>query len=258
LPNTPGFIPSPDFVFITVTQALPRWVVGVVLAAITLSGLVLLSSVCLAISPLVTRNVVAGLDEAAQQRWAHVITGLYLALSIVGMAYAGTLIVTLNNLFYFGIVQFLPGFAAALCLSRIGAGCCRRHVCRVGHGFRPVWGRVDTGGINAGLIGLALNAGVMLALGRAFPRQGGAAFRNACAGRAGGSKTRPHRLYPFIQKIHHRAQARLVLMIGMEDEPVAAFLFKFFQTRRNRPRDRRDRWGTIPARPPPAPPASAP
>jgi hypothetical protein len=70
---------------------------------------------------------------------------------------------------------------------------------------------VDTGGINAGLIGLALNAGVMLALGRAFPRKVGAAFRNACADRAGGSKTRPHRLYPFIQKTTTAAQARLVL-----------------------------------------------
>jgi SSS family solute:Na+ symporter len=72
---------------------LPRWVVGVVLAAITLSGLVLLSSVCLAISPLVTRNVVAGLDEPPSSV-GRVVTGLYLALSIVGMAYAGTLIVT--------------------------------------------------------------------------------------------------------------------------------------------------------------------
>lgn len=166
--------PAPDFVFITTAQALlPPWLVGVVLAAITLSGLVLLASVCLAISPLVTRNVVVGLDEPAQQRWANVVTGLYLLLSIIGMTLAGKLIVTLNNLFYFGIVQFIPGFVAALCLARVGAGAIIGGlVAGWALAFGLYFAGVDVYGVNVGLVGLMLNAAVMLGLAAVWPRRG--------------------------------------------------------------------------------------
>jgi SSS family solute:Na+ symporter len=42
-----------------------------------------LCGVCLAIGPLVTRNIIAGLAEGRQRRWATFVIALYLALSIL-------------------------------------------------------------------------------------------------------------------------------------------------------------------------------
>ncbi|MEA1672743.1 sodium:solute symporter family protein [Nitrospirillum sp. BR 11163] len=165
--------PQPDFVFITTAQALlPEWVVGVVLATITLSGLVLLSSVCLAISPLVTRNIVSGLNEAGQRRWAKVVTALYILLSIIGTEVSGKFIVTLNNIFYFGIAQSLPAFFAALFLPRVRASAV---ILGMAAGYATAFwiylAAVDVGGLNAGLVGLVLNTAVMLTAAALHPRR---------------------------------------------------------------------------------------
>lgn len=166
--------PEPDHVFLTTAQALlPGWLLGVVLAGVTLSGLVLLSTVCLAIGSLVTRNVVSGLGNASQQRWAKIVTAIYLLLSIIGTEGSGRLMATMNNLIYFGIVQTVPGLVAALAMRRVPAIAVIAGIL-VGDlvAFSAFATGADFGGINSGLIGLVPNTLVMLAIAAARPRRG--------------------------------------------------------------------------------------
>ncbi|WP_179505906.1 MULTISPECIES: sodium:solute symporter family transporter [unclassified Sphingomonas] len=166
---------KPDFVFLAAAQhLLPGWAMGVVMAAVVLAGLVILSSVCLAIAPLITRNLVPGLDGAAQQGWAKAITALFIALSAAGALAQVPLLATLNTVFYFGIVQTLPGFLAALWTGRAGArgviaGIAVAAVFILAARFTG-W---SLGGINPGLIGLVLNALVLALCTWAWPRRDG-------------------------------------------------------------------------------------
>lgn len=171
-------VPRPDFVFLAVAMALlPGWVVGLVMAAVVLSGLMILSSVCLAIAPLFTRNLVPGLGNRAQQGWSKAVIAVFLALSILATQAKVPLIATLNNVFYFGIVQTLPGFVGALLVARMPA---RGVLAGIGAaGVFIVWVRlagVSPGGINPGLIGLAINALVVAACTALWPREGGRAI----------------------------------------------------------------------------------
>lgn len=168
-------VPQPDFVFVAVAQALlPGWVVGLVMAAVVLAGLVILSSVCLAIGPLVTRNLVPGLPPATQQHAAKAVIAVFIVLAAAGAEARVPLIATLNTVFYFGIVQTLPGFVAMLLAPRVSAraliaGIAGAAVLIVGLRL----GAVPLGGVNPGLPGLALNAVVVAAWTRLAPRRDG-------------------------------------------------------------------------------------
>lgn len=187
--------PVPDYVFLSTAGALlPEWAVGIVMAAVALSGLVILSSVCLAIGPLVTRNVVPGLGGDAQQRWAKIVIALFLALSLWSAEGSATLMATLNNLFYFGIVQTFPGFVAALLLPRVPA---RAVIGGIVAGDGLVLALrlsgTDPGGINIGLLGLLLNIAAMAATSLIAPRRDGvsvlARLRARSAGQARGARS---------------------------------------------------------------------
>ena len=87
---------------------------------------------------------------------------LYLLLSIFGAATSSQLLVTMNNLFYFGITQSLPGMLGILFMRRLRP-------------FAIIAGIIlgDTvailiyqlnlpvGGVNAGFVGLLLNFAVV-------------------------------------------------------------------------------------------------
>lgn len=166
---------KPDFVFLAAAQhVLPGWATGVVMAAVVLAGLVILSSVCLAIAPLITRNLVPGLDGAAQQRWARGVTALFIALSAAGAMAQVPLLATLNTVFYFGIVQTLPGFLAALWTGRAGArGVIAGMAAAALFILAARLAGWSLGGLNPGLLGLLLNAGVLALCTRAWPRRDG-------------------------------------------------------------------------------------
>lgn len=170
-----GIVPHvPDYVFLaTASTLLPRWLVGVVMAAVVLSGLVVLSSVCLAIGPLFARNLVPGLNSQAQQRWSRIIIALFIIFSLVAAEMSVPLIATLNNIFYFGIVQTLPGFVAAMLLPRVPA---RAVIAGIIAGDAFVLNarltQVNLGGINPGLIGLCVNGAMMAMIAAAWPRIG--------------------------------------------------------------------------------------
>src|SRR6201996_1224756 len=61
---------------------LPPPLTGLVLAAAALSALVVLTATCLAIGPLVTRNLMPGLGNSQQRGWSQLVMALYLLLSI--------------------------------------------------------------------------------------------------------------------------------------------------------------------------------
>lgn len=167
-------VPVPDFVFLATARALlPPPVVGVVMAAVVLSGLVVMSSVCLAIGPLVTRNLLPGLPDGAQQRWARVVIAGFLALSLLGADHSPAIMAGLNNLFYFGVVQTLPGFIAALLLPRVPA---RALVAGLVGGDALVVALRLAGwapwGLNVALPGLAANVALMALVTVLRPREG--------------------------------------------------------------------------------------
>ncbi len=168
--------PKPDHVFLTTAAALlPGWTVGLVLAGVTLAGLVVLTAVCLAIGSLVTRNLLSGLGNRAQTQGAKLVTALYLLLSILFAEGTGGLMATMNLLTYYGIVQMLPGFGAAFFWPRLSAAAVIGGLLAgdcVGIGLFGTG--VDLSGINPGLIGLGANLLVLLAWSTIAPRKGAA------------------------------------------------------------------------------------
>ena len=155
---------SPNDVFPAVARLLlPGWMVGVALAAAALSALVVLAGICLALGPLVSRNLVPGLDGDGQRRWSKLVMALYLLLSVAGAAGSGQLMVAINNLFYFGVTQSLPGLLAMLLLPRarpaaIAAGL----IAGDGVAILLHEAGIAIGGINLGFVGLLVNASLML------------------------------------------------------------------------------------------------
>ena len=167
----PMALASSNDVFPAVAHALlPAPMVGLVLAGAALSGLVVLTGVCLAIGPLVSRNLVPGLSNNQQRQWSKLVMALYLLLSIAGAATSSPLLITINNFFYFGITQSLPGMLGILFLRRmrasaIIAGIVAGDVVAIAlYEFA-----VPLYGVNPGFAGLAVNAGIVFSALYFFP-----------------------------------------------------------------------------------------
>jgi SSS family solute:Na+ symporter len=156
---------SPNDAFLAVSRALlPGWAAGVVMAGAALSALVVLTGICLALGPLVTRNLVPGLNSRAQASWAKLVMAAYLLLSIAGAARSTALMVAINNLFYFGVTQSFPGVIAIVTATRIRPGFVAAGLIAgdaVGVGLHEAG--FGLGGMNPGLIGLAVNAVIVFA-----------------------------------------------------------------------------------------------
>ncbi|WP_438383322.1 hypothetical protein ABHV46_05170 [Asaia sp. BMEF1] len=166
----------PDRVFLSVAfSLLPSWAAGLVAGAVALTALVWLGAVCLSLAAIVTRSIVPNVPAAAQKRVGLAVILAYLILSVVSAATQTTLIVTMNRLFYVGLVQLLP--AVLLCVSG-----CRLSPLRVLTGLVTgliagsglFFGQVNTGGIGPALPALAINLIVLF--------QGGMPGRNARSG----------------------------------------------------------------------------
>lgn len=155
-------------------RLLPGWAFGLVLAGATLSALVVLAGICLALGPLIARNLIPGLGGDAQRRCAKAVMALYLLASIVGAVRFHGLMVGINNLFYFGIVQTFPGVVALLCRrpvrpTAIVAALLAGDAAAIGLHEAGL----GLGGLNPGLVGLAVNALLLTGLARAWPARGG-------------------------------------------------------------------------------------
>jgi SSS family solute:Na+ symporter len=154
---------TPNDVFLaTARTLLPGPLVGMVMAGAALSALVVLTGICLALGPLVTRNLVSGLSDDKQRRWSQVVMALYLLLSVAGAATSSQLMVTINNLFYFGVTQAFPGMLAILFLRRVRpasiiAGIVAGDVIAIA--LYEL--NISTGGVNPGFIGLLVNLAIV-------------------------------------------------------------------------------------------------
>jgi SSS family solute:Na+ symporter len=150
---------SPNDTLLAVSRALlPPWATGLLMAAAALSALVVLAGICLAIGPLVTRNLLPNLTPNQQRSGAKLVIAAYLTLSVAGAAQTPTLMVALNNLFYFGITQSLPGMLAiafnrTLRPTPLIAGLLAGDALA----FALHASNLPLGGINPGLLGLLLN-----------------------------------------------------------------------------------------------------
>ena len=149
---------------------LPPALTGLVLAAAALSALMVLTGICLAIGPLVTRNLVPRLGNNQQRQWSKLVMALYLLLSIAGAATSSQLMVTINNLYYFGVTQFLPGTLGVLFLERMRPGAIIAGIIAGDLvAFLLYQFAIPLGGINPGLVGLALNLAIVLTALRLAP-----------------------------------------------------------------------------------------
>ena len=95
---------------------------------------------------------------------------LYLVLSIAGAATSSQLLVTINNLFYFGITQILPGMLGILFFRRMRPSAIIAGLvagCAVATGIFEL--AVPVGGVNPGFIGLAVNLLIVFAALFLFP-----------------------------------------------------------------------------------------
>lgn len=151
---------SSNEVFPAVARALlPAPVVGMVLAGAALSGLVVVTGICLAIGSLVARNLVPGLSNNQQRQWSKLVMALYLLLSIAGAATSSQLLNTINNFFYFGITQFLPGMLGILFIARLRASAIIVGIIAGDIVAIALFEfQVPLYGVNAGFVGLVTNA----------------------------------------------------------------------------------------------------
>jgi solute:Na+ symporter, SSS family len=154
---------SPNDAFIASARTLlSPGLLGLVAGAAALAGLVVLAGTCLAIGPLISRNLLPHLPETKQKAYAQGAMVGYLVLSMAAALALPGLIVTLNNLTYLGITQFLPG-AIVIGLARPVSPVRLALGLIVGDavGVSLFLGGFDCAGINAGLIGLVLNAAIV-------------------------------------------------------------------------------------------------
>ena len=95
--------------FAAAIRLLPGWLLGLVAAGASLSGLLVLTGICLAIGPIVTRNLLPKMPENRQKASAKVVIVIYLLISIVMTLLTPNLMLTLINTAYYGVTQFFPG-----------------------------------------------------------------------------------------------------------------------------------------------------
>ena len=157
--------------FAAATQLLPGWLLGLVAAGAALSGLLVLAGICLAIGPIVTRNLIPSMPEQKQKYASKVVIVIYLLLSIVMTLSTPNLMLTLINTAYYGVTQFFPGVVVILF---------RLKVRPMAVGLGIVFGQVsaiamyvvqpDFAGVNLGLVSLAIKLVVLFAVNWMLPR----------------------------------------------------------------------------------------
>jgi SSS family solute:Na+ symporter len=150
---------SPNEAFFTaVVHLLPPPLLGLVAAGASLSGLLVLTGICLAIGPMVARNLLPNLPESRQKTGSKVAIVLYLLLSI-GMTLATpNLMLTLINMTYYGITQFFPGVIAIIFGLRVSArAICLGMLAGQLLAILLYYVNPDLAGLNLGLVCLAVN-----------------------------------------------------------------------------------------------------
>ncbi len=171
LDHAPGLHSPNEALMAAVVQLLPGWLIGLVAAGATLSGLIVLAGISLAIGPIVSRNMLRSIPEAQQKRGAQVVIVAYLAMSILLTLVAPTLMVNLINTAYYGFSQFFPGVFAILFARRVNpnailAGIVVADVLALSLNAAGA----SLGHVNIGFVCLACNAAIVVVGSKLFPR----------------------------------------------------------------------------------------
>ena len=150
---------SPNDAFIVAAvQLLPGWLLGLVAAGAALSGLLVLAGLCLAIGPLVCRNLMPHTPESQQKKASRVVVVIFLLASMALTLLTPNLMLVLINTAYFGFTQFFPSIFAVLFLRNVNPVALAVGML-VGQAaaIYADYAGVKFGGINIGLICLGLN-----------------------------------------------------------------------------------------------------
>jgi SSS family solute:Na+ symporter len=165
-------VKNPNTIFMVATKGLlPDWLVGIVAAGAGLSGVLVLATTALAIGGVVSRNLLPNIRPESQRRWTTVVIAVFLVAAAVLTLTGSTLMLTILNLVYYLLAQFVPGWLALMFFRRVQAWA-------VGTGL--VVGIVASivlyilnpplGGVNLGLVTVLLNA--VLTFGLSYLRPG--------------------------------------------------------------------------------------
>ncbi len=168
--------PAVDQSFMLVVQKYySPWVLGFVAAAGCLAGLVPASVQILAAASIVSKNVLGDMfgiakTSAAQTRATRILILVVAAFAFVFWVYAKTTLVGLLLISYNGITQLFPGVVLSFARVRpraagVGAGIVSGIAALAAF---AVAGISIVGGINVGIVALALNFIVTLAVGYAL------------------------------------------------------------------------------------------
>lgn len=115
-------VKSPNTIFMVTTKGLlPDWLVGVVAAGAGLSGVLVLATTALSIGGVVSRNLVPNIRPESQRRWTTVVIAVFLVAAAVLTLTGSTLMLTILNLVYYLLAQFVPGWLALMFFTRVQA-----------------------------------------------------------------------------------------------------------------------------------------
>ena len=157
---------SANTVFMKVaTGLLPPWLVGIVAAGAGLSGLLVLATTSLLIGGTVTRNLIPHVDPGIQKRVSNIVIAVFLVLAAALTISGSTLMLTVLNLTYYLLGQLVPGWIALIFFRRVKAWAVSAGIIVgliVSIAFYLT--KPDLGGINAGLIAVLVNLGLMFGL----------------------------------------------------------------------------------------------
>ena len=159
--------------FAAASHLLPGWLLGLVAAGASLSGLLVLAGLCLTVGAIVSRNVLPHLPESQQKRAAKIVILIYLAMSIAMTLATPHLMLTLINTTYYGMTQFFPGMTIIIFFKRVKSIAVALGIL-VGQILAVLFYvmHMDFGGVNLGLVCLGINIAVIALVNRiAQPRQ---------------------------------------------------------------------------------------
>ncbi|WP_020494797.1 sodium:solute symporter family protein [Sciscionella marina] len=154
---------DPNTVFMATARGLlPSGLLGIVAAGAALSGVLVLAATALSLGGMVSRNLVPNLAPSVQRRWTVLAVGVFLVLGAVLTLVASTLMLTVLNLTYNLLAQLVPGWLAVLFARRVrtSAVIAGMVVGAVTAILLYVAG-FSFGGVNPGLISMALNLAVV-------------------------------------------------------------------------------------------------
>ncbi len=145
------------------TDLMPEWLVGIIAAGAGLSGLLVLATTSLMIGGTVTRNLAPHVRPEMQKHVSNFVIAVYLVIAAVMTLTASTLMLTVLNLTYYLLGQFVPGWIALMFFRRVKASAVSAGIIVgliVAIAFYVT--KPDLGGINAGLIAVLVNFAVMM------------------------------------------------------------------------------------------------